>query len=131
LARSVWAYVGIAAPSGYGALLKSGQISRPSATVYYADSGDATSGTMSDTNADNWVQDTTSLQKSWIDWRSPFTPPNGAADPNWIGLPTRTLDRHSKRCVMGFVDYHAETLKASSVGFYETIGSTGDLWSGK
>jgi prepilin-type processing-associated H-X9-DG protein len=85
---------------------------------------------MNDVNADNWIQDTTSSQKSWIDWRSPFVPPTGAANANWTSLPTRTIDRHSKRCVMGFVDGHDEIDKASSIGFYQPMSSAADWWSG-
>jgi prepilin-type N-terminal cleavage/methylation domain-containing protein/prepilin-type processing-associated H-X9-DG protein len=131
LAHSLWGYAG-APTGGYtNALLKSSSIARPSATAYYADSGDATAATASDNNADNWIQDTTSSQKSWIDWRTPFTAPNGTADGNWLSLPTRALDRHLGRCNIGFVDYHAENAKCSIIGFYQTMGTAGDQWSGQ
>jgi prepilin-type N-terminal cleavage/methylation domain-containing protein len=116
--------------ANYGTLLKSSSVARPSATTYYADSGQATTATAGDTNADNWVQEAvTGTQLSWIDWRTPFSS-TGVADPDWLSLPTRAIDRHSSRCVMGFVDYHAATLPASSIGFYQPIGSGGDIWSG-
>jgi prepilin-type N-terminal cleavage/methylation domain-containing protein len=117
-------------PSSYGSLLKSASVIRPSQTVYYADSANATAATASDTNADNWLQNTAvGGQDSWIDWRTPFSA-NGAADPNWTGLPTRAINRHSSRCVMGYVDFHAETAKSSTIGFYATIGTSADHWSG-
>jgi prepilin-type N-terminal cleavage/methylation domain-containing protein/prepilin-type processing-associated H-X9-DG protein len=131
LAHNLWGYAG-APISGYtNALLKSSSIARPSGTAYYADSGDATATTAANMNAEMWVQDTTSSQKSWVDWRTPFTAPNGTADGNWTSLPTRALDRHSGRCNIGFVDYHAEHALASSIGFYQPMGSTGDEWSGQ
>ena len=116
---------------GYTNLLKSGSIARPSATTYYADSGDATLATATSTNAEAWVQDTASGQKSWLDWRTPFTAPDGNADPNWLSLPTRAIDRHLGKCNMGFVDYHAERSLASTIGFYQTMGGAGDQWSGQ
>jgi len=118
-------------PSSYTTLLKSSTVARPSSTAYYADSGDATAATATDPNAENWVQDTTSSQKSWIDWRSPNTAPNGTADPNWASLPTRIIDRHTGRAMIGFVDYHAENTKASTVGFYQPMGNPADEWSGE
>ncbi len=118
-------------PNSYTNLLKSSSVSRPSQTIYYADSGDVTSATASDPNPDNWVQDTTASQKSWIDWRSPNTAPSGNADPNWSSLPTRIINRHSGRAMMGFVDYHAVSDKASNAGLFQPIGSSGDMWSGQ
>jgi prepilin-type processing-associated H-X9-DG protein len=135
LARSI--SLNINPPSSYTTLLKLSSIARPSQTTYYADSGEATAATAGDTNADNWVQTqtqgTTSAtdQASWIDWRTPFTAPNGTMDPNWTALPTRTIDRHSGRCVMGFVDGHAEALLASKIGFYQPMGNSADMWSGQ
>jgi prepilin-type N-terminal cleavage/methylation domain-containing protein/prepilin-type processing-associated H-X9-DG protein len=117
--------------SNYTNLLKSGSIARPSQTTYYADSGDATAATAGNTDADTWVQDTTSSQNSWIDWRTPNTAPNDTPDPNWLTLPTRALDRHLGRCNMGFVDYHAENGLCSKIGFYQPMGSAGDQWSGQ
>jgi prepilin-type N-terminal cleavage/methylation domain-containing protein len=131
LARSLWAYGGTPGSGYTTALLKSSSVARPSATAYYADSGDVTAATASDQNADNWVQDTTAGQKSWIDWRSPYTAPNGTADGNWTSLPRRIVNRHIGRAMIGYVDYHAENTKASSVGFYQPMGSPGDMWSGQ
>jgi len=127
LARSIWEYGGTP-PSGYSTALKSSAIIRPSETAYYADSGLVTDASCTDPNADNWVEDFNltdhSGQASWIDWR-------GTNDPNFVTLPTRTVNRHSKRCVTGFVDFHAEIIKASSIGFFQPQGTDGDLWSGK
>ncbi|HVM46592.1 MAG TPA: prepilin-type N-terminal cleavage/methylation domain-containing protein [Candidatus Acidoferrum sp.] len=128
LARSIWMYQGVPAPGGYTTLLKCSSIVRPSMTVYYADSGLVTDATAGDTNPDNWVEDFDpthhSGQASWIDWRT-------TNDVNWLSLPTRVVNRHQGRAQMGFVDFHAETLKASAVGFYQLIGGPGDMWSGK
>ncbi len=128
LAHSIWAYQGVPAPSGYTTLLKAGSIPRPSATVYYADSGLVTDATAGDTNPDNWVEDfdTThhSGQASWIDWRTPN-------DSNWMSRPTRVVNRHTRRAEMGFVDYHAEIRKASVIGFFLPAGDPGEMWSGK
>ena len=128
LARSVWMYQGVPAPGGYTTLLKCSSILRPSATVYYADSGLVTDASASDLNADNWVEDFDkthhSGQASWIDWRTP-------TDSNWTSLPTRVVNRHSHKAQMGFVDFHAEILKASAIGFFLPVGSPGEMWSGK
>jgi prepilin-type N-terminal cleavage/methylation domain-containing protein len=128
LARSIWAYVGVPAPAGYGSLLKASSIPRPTATVYYADSGLVTDATAADTNPDNWVEDFDpshhSGQASWIDWRTPN-------DPNWMSLPTRVVNRHSHRAQIGFLDYHAETRKASVIGFFLPAGDPSEMWSGK
>jgi prepilin-type N-terminal cleavage/methylation domain-containing protein/prepilin-type processing-associated H-X9-DG protein len=129
LARSISLWANPA--SNYTNLLKSSSIARPSQTTYYADSGDATAATASSTNPDTWIQDTTSSQASWIDWRTPIMASTGTADPNWTSLPTRALDRHLGRCNMGFVDYHAENNLCSIIGFYQTMGTPGDQWSGQ
>jgi prepilin-type N-terminal cleavage/methylation domain-containing protein len=130
LARSIWEYAGIPAPSGYTQALKLNTIPRPSATVAFADSGLCTDATavLSNTNADTWVEDTSltdhSGQASWIDWRS-------TNDPNFVSLPTRIMDRHLGRAETGFLDFHCEIRKASTIGFYQPEGSSADLWSGK
>jgi len=128
LARSIWCYEGVPAPSGYGALLKCSSVPRPSSTVYYADSGLVTDASASSTNPDAWVEDFNpadhSGQASWIDWRS-------VSDPNWTTLPTRVVNRHSGHAQMGFVDFHAQTLKASAIGFYLPAGDPGEMWSGQ
>jgi prepilin-type N-terminal cleavage/methylation domain-containing protein len=128
LARSVWCYDGVPAPSSYTTLLKAARVPRPSSTVYYADSGLVTDASAASTDPDSWVQDfdTThhSGQASWIDWRS-------VSDPNWMNLPTRVVNRHSRKAEMGFLDFHAELRKASAIGFYLPAGDPGDMWSGK
>ena len=128
LARSVWGYAGVPAPGGYGDLIKASSIKRPSATVYYADSGLVTDASGTDSNADNWVEDFDPThhagQASWIDWRTPN-------DSNFISKPTRVVNRHVKAAQMGFVDFHAERLKASAVGFFLPVGSPGEMWSGQ
>jgi prepilin-type N-terminal cleavage/methylation domain-containing protein/prepilin-type processing-associated H-X9-DG protein len=134
LARSVWCYVGVPAPSGYSTLLKCTSVPRPVSTVYYADSGLATDASATSTDPDSWVEDFNtsdhSGQASWIDWRTPYNP-DMTANPNWLTLPTRVMNRHSGHAQMGFVDFHAERLKASAVGFYVTAGTLGDMWSGQ
>ncbi len=120
-------------PAGYKtSLLKQTSVARPVSTTYYADSGLGTSASKDDPNADNWVEDPNPAdgQASWIDWRTPNQAPNDTPDPNWDTLPTRTIDRHSGYCVMGFVDFHAQSLKASTIGFYQPMGSILDGWSG-
>jgi prepilin-type N-terminal cleavage/methylation domain-containing protein/prepilin-type processing-associated H-X9-DG protein len=128
LARSVWGYAGVPAPGGYGDPIKSTDIKRPSTTVYYADSGLATDVSCTDSNADNWVEDFDpthhSGQASWIDWRTPN-------DSNFNTKPTRVINRHMRGAQMGFVDFHAERLKASAVGFFQPMGSAADMWSGQ
>jgi prepilin-type N-terminal cleavage/methylation domain-containing protein/prepilin-type processing-associated H-X9-DG protein len=128
LARSVWCYDGIPAPGSYGPLLKSTSVPHPSSTVYYADSGLVTDASAASTNPDSWVQDSDpthhSGQASWIDWRS-------VSDPNWMNLPTRVVNRHSGHAQLGFLDFHAELRKASTIGFYLPAGTPGDMWSGK
>jgi prepilin-type N-terminal cleavage/methylation domain-containing protein/prepilin-type processing-associated H-X9-DG protein len=127
LARSIWGY-STPAPAGYTIALKSSLIRRPTATAYYADSGLVTDASCTDSNADNWVEDFDpthhSGQASWIDWRTPN-------DSNFNSLPTRVVNRHAKRCMVGFVDFHAEIMKASGLGFFQPQGTDGDLWSGK
>ena len=129
LARSIWLYQGVHAPSsGYGTMLKSASVPRPSSTVYYADSGLVTDASASDTNPDNWVEEFDpskhSGQASWIDWRS-------VGDSNWLSLPTRVVNRHSGHAQMGFVDFHAELRKASVIGFYLPAKDPGEMWSGQ
>jgi prepilin-type N-terminal cleavage/methylation domain-containing protein/prepilin-type processing-associated H-X9-DG protein len=128
LARSIWCYAGVAAPSGYSTLLKCASVPHPTTTVYYADSGLVTDATAASTNPDSWVEDFDpadhSGQASWIDWRS-------VGDPNWMTLPTRVINRHSGHAQMGFVDFHAQTLKASAIGFYLPAGTPGEMWSGQ
>ena len=87
----------------------------PSKKLPFADSG--LIGNPRDRNPDNWVE--VPKQQS-LYWRIPIN--QGYYDDD----PQRPVGRHLRRCVSGFADGHAETLRVSAMGLQYYPGKTAD-----
>jgi prepilin-type N-terminal cleavage/methylation domain-containing protein/prepilin-type processing-associated H-X9-DG protein len=90
----------------------------PSQTVYFADSQWILNPAQADKNPDAAIG---KPNESWVQWR---TPNDGYYD----SQPTRILNRHLGYANMGFVDSHAQVMKASQIGLLLPIGDPGNMW---
>ena len=70
-----------------------------------------------DHNPDNWIE---VANQQALYWRVPSNQPWFDSDPQ------RPVGRHGKRCVAGFADGHAKSLKVSEIGLQYFPGKTGD-----
>ena len=109
-------------------LPKEPQVSRPSASIVFADAGAVTLATAS-LPADNWLPDlpydATSLQ-TFGGGVSYFRVPS---DGNYPTGDSRSLGRHNQRCNFGFFDGHAEALKNSKAGYNYPRTSENAWWA--
>jgi len=103
------------------------QVSKPSASVIFADAGGVTIAT-ENMNPDKWVED--------IEWDaylgmvgtgcSYFRVPT---DGSFAAEPTRTVPRHALRLNVAHLDGHAEQTKNSRLGYTLPRTSDGALWA--
>ena len=91
----------------------------PVDTVYYADSQLISNPAKADVNPDVAVGVSTGY--SWVRFRTPN-------DSYYDSDPARVLNRHAGRCEMGFVDGHAQSMKASQIGLLLPLGDPGNMW---
>ena len=94
------------------------EVAKPSATVIFADAGLVWNLTQAD--PDLWSE---TPQASAAYFRSP---PDGAYGSTTVGV--RVVARHMGKTPAGFVDGHAELLKASAIGFQYASGNPLALW---
>ena len=102
------------------------QVTQPSGTVIFGDSGFITAAQMTEFDPDKWVPDEASPTGNAAFWLAPT-----AAPPNYFGTfpdRTRLMNRHNQRATVGMVDGHAEAMRSSQVGFNQPRGSGLALW---
>ena len=102
--------------------VKEAEVRSPTATVVFADAQAVSNPTEPD--PDKWLPANDTLGgRQWVCIliRCP-----GTGDYN--SLPQRPVNRHNKRCNIGFVDGHAEIGRASQVGFQYPKGHALALW---
>lgn len=106
-----------------GQEIKFTTVRQPVATVHLADS--AVISNPSEPNADLW-KPTTDPSKQFTVFRTVFfrTPNNGS----YNSLPSRIVNRHGGRASMLFVDGHASSETAGSVGFDLPRGDPKVMW---
>ncbi|MBI5799944.1 MAG: prepilin-type N-terminal cleavage/methylation domain-containing protein [Verrucomicrobia bacterium] len=95
-------------------------VSKPSATIIYADCALLIAGTETQPNPDLWVS--SSLAQNTRPYY--FTSPGRFNDTST----PRPINRHNKRANMGFVDGHVETMFNSQAGWFLPRGDAGALW---
>ncbi len=107
---------GLAFTSSSTAKSRENEVAKPSATLIFADAGDL----MTPINADpdRWVEKPLASAVY-------FRPPT---DATYTSNPVRVVARHVGRTPSGFVDGHAELLKASAIGFQYASGNPLALW---
>ncbi|MBI3852591.1 MAG: prepilin-type N-terminal cleavage/methylation domain-containing protein [Verrucomicrobia bacterium] len=102
--------------------VKESWVANPTLTVATADAGLISNP--HEPQPDKWIPDL----------KTPFDPfnyllfrtPNN--QPYYDSQPARVVNRHNKRTVAAFVDGHAETMKASQIGFQFREGGPRALW---
>ena len=106
-----------------GQEIKFNTVRRPVETVHLADC--AVISNPQEEDADKWIP-TTEVSQQWAVFRTVFfrTPNNGS----YNSLPSRIVNRHGGRASMLFVDGHASSEAASSVGFDLPRGHDRALW---
>jgi prepilin-type N-terminal cleavage/methylation domain-containing protein/prepilin-type processing-associated H-X9-DG protein len=104
--------------SDFNVPLKQTSLPHPVDTVYFADSQLISNPAQADINPDNAAG---VAPYSWVRWRTPN-------DSYFNSDPARVLNRHAGRCQMGFVDGHAQAMKASQIGLLLPIGDPGNMW---
>lgn len=92
------------------------EVSKPSATIYFADAGTITNTAQAD--PDRWVEAPFS---SAIYFRPP-------SDNTYVTTPVRVVARHTGRTPGGYVDGHVELIKPSTIGFQFTAGNSQAQW---
>jgi prepilin-type N-terminal cleavage/methylation domain-containing protein/prepilin-type processing-associated H-X9-DG protein len=108
-------------------LKKESQVSRPAASIIYADAG-AIRLPFSITTPDAWQPDAAFdavLNQFWGGGCSYFRVPS---DGSFSAGDGNSLNRHTGRCNFGFFDGHAESLKNSKVGYHLPASNEGALW---
>jgi prepilin-type N-terminal cleavage/methylation domain-containing protein/prepilin-type processing-associated H-X9-DG protein len=107
----------------HGQVIKFTSVLKPSETVHLADS--AVISNPRERDPDKWIT-TTDPQRQWAIYRTVFfrTPNNGSYE----SLPSRIVNRHGGRAAALFADGHAESIRASDVGFQFRRGDPKALW---
>jgi prepilin-type N-terminal cleavage/methylation domain-containing protein/prepilin-type processing-associated H-X9-DG protein len=98
------------------------EVRKPTDTVAFADAQAVSNPT--EPNPDNWIPANDTL--GGRDWVCILIRAPSLGDYN--SLPQRPVNRHNKRCNIGFVDGHAENSKASKVGFQYPKGHELAMW---
>jgi prepilin-type N-terminal cleavage/methylation domain-containing protein/prepilin-type processing-associated H-X9-DG protein len=98
--------------------IRESQVSKPVATVYFADVGYATNVKDANKDPDSLVA---RPGGGWVHFRSP-------TDSRFSSQPWRPYNKHGDSCVMTFVDGHAEANKASKVGMLHKERHPAALW---
>jgi prepilin-type N-terminal cleavage/methylation domain-containing protein/prepilin-type processing-associated H-X9-DG protein len=110
-------------------IIRETSISRPSASIVFADGGAVTTATIK-LGADDWVPD--------IEWDATTMQYEGGggsyfrvpSDPGGFASgDSRSLPRHNKRCNFGFADGHAEAMRNSMAGYQYDRTSQAALWA--
>ncbi len=110
-------------------VIKETTISKPSASIVFADGGAVTTATVN-LGADDWVPDleydASSMQYDGggVSYFRVPSDPGGYATGD-----SRSLPRHSKRCNFGFADGHARALRNSAAGYKYTRMNEAALWA--
>ena len=104
--------------SDFNVPLKDTTLPHPADTVYYADSQLISNPAKANVDPDVAIGMT---PYSWVRFRTPN-------DGLYNSDPARIFNRHAGRCQMGFVDGHAQALKASQIGLLLPIGDPGNMW---
>jgi prepilin-type processing-associated H-X9-DG protein len=97
---------------------KETSLPHPVDTVYFSDCQNISNPAKANINPDDAVG---APNSSWVQWRTPN-------DSYYNSQPTRVLNRHAGRAEMGFVDGHAQAMKASQIGLLLPIGDPGNMW---
>ena len=110
-------------------VVKETVVSKPSASIIFADAGAVTLVTVG-LGADSWVPDI-EWDASLMQWSgggvSYFRVPS---DPGGYATgDSRSLPRHNRRCNFGFVDGHAEAMRNSKAGYQFARQSEAALWA--
>lgn len=110
--------IGMTIGAGSTVKIREADVVHPSATFAFGDSGEIANPT--DPNPDNWVE---VAKMASVYSRVPSNTPWYDSDP------VRVVSRHAGRAQVGFVDGHAENLKASLLGLqFTNAGATGAMW---
>ena len=106
--------------AGLNMKLKLSSVTRPSATVNFADAGNLSNPT--EKSPDKWVE-----MPGWQFLY--FLTPN---HPNYYTTPQRIINRHGGRATTSYVDGHSEAVKVSTLGFqfYPGIAPDGSAAKG-
>jgi len=101
--------------------VKESEVRKPTETVSFADAQAIKNPLEKD--PDKWIPDNTTLGRQWVCilFRDP-------SDGNYFAIPQRPVNRHAGRCNLGFLDGHAESSKASKVGFQYPKGDPLAMW---
>lgn len=102
--------------------IKESEVRKPSATVVYADAQDILNKFEKD--PDKWLPDNRSTYFKIL-----FRTPNNL--PWYNDMPERAYNRHNRRANVAYIDGHAETVRASSIGFQYPEGHELALWDKK
>ena len=104
-------------------------VSNPSQTVVFADSGKiASSPTPTANNADDWQEDT-SASVIGGQYFAAFDVPSFYPGPNtWITVGRLSIPRHNKRLNTSWFDGHADSVRNSSLGYQYPAGDPNALW---
>ena len=111
----------------YAAPIRVAQISKPAITIYVADCATAATASLTDPNADAWVENTTSPTLQAAFWLTPTT----TVAPYWTTYPdqTRLIARHNGRANLAKMDGHIESARASDVGWQYPSGDSRAMWA--
>ena len=109
-------------------IIKESSVKNPTATMLFADAQFVTDATKGNADPDTWVPfvDPTggTYGREWVCILT-RSQPGGGLRPD---LPQGPVNRHGKRCNVGFLDGHAENTKASKTGFQYPKGHELALW---
>lgn len=111
----------------YAAPIRVPQINKPAITIYVADCATASTASLTDPNADAWVENTTSQTLQAAFWLTPTT----TVPPYWTTFPdqTRLIARHNGRANLAKMDGHIESARASDVGWQFPSGDSRAMWA--
>lgn len=116
--RNISQYIFASRPNDPDRLIKETSVAKPALTVATADANLILNP--HEGQPDKWIPDTKAP------WNLYFRTPNN--EPYYTSSPYRVVNRHNKRTFVAFVDSHAETMKASQIGFQYREGDPRALW---
>lgn len=110
------------------ALRRENQVTRPSASIVFADAGGVTP-TTKNLNPDLWVED-----KAWDLFLLQIAGTGCSyfrvsTDGDFSNEPTRSVPRHSGRVNAAHFDGHAEVMRNSRIGYNQPRTSEAALWA--
>ncbi len=114
---------------GHPGIIKETSVTKPTASIVFADGGAVTTATMN-LGADDWLPDV-EYDASTMQYDgggvSYFRVPSDSG--GFATGDSRSLPRHNKRCNFGFADGHAEALRNSAAGYKFARVNEAALWA--